>query len=389
MNKGKKIGLLLALGTNYGALLQSYATQQIIKKMGYETSIIMYRRDKLDLFRHGITGIIFLIISKLRGDDNKKPIQQLDELHKENKRRRTDVQKRFIKERFTDIIYFTNHSKLVDYASSLDAVVLGSDQSWLPHSMIGSKGSFEFVPKGVRRVSYATSLGVSEYPKYCWSQARKVWKKMDYISVREEQGKKIIQEICGNIPVQVVCDPTYLFTKEEWGEFIPVKLLEEEKYILCYFLGNDKRLFDLARRFSRLKGLKLLSILTCEVASEGDDSFPDRLITGATPEDFVNYIRGAEYILTDSFHGLAFSVINEKQFYLFYPQRDYLAQSRNSRLDNIIKMWGLEDRLITENDIDWVPNKVCDIDYELVTQKVHSKRDESIEYLKNALTFND
>lgn len=389
MDKKKKIGLLLALGPNYGALLQSYATQQVLLKKGFETSIIKYKGSRRDILRQGLTGIVFYIRSHFKKESNSKPKQQLDELHLSNKKARRMAQEVFVRERFVNLKTFTDYGKLVDYTSSLDAVMIGSDQSWLPVSMISSTSSFEFVPKGVRRVSYATSLGVSEYPKYCWRQARKVWKRMDYISVREEQGKRIINEICGNIPVQVVCDPTYLFTKAEWQEFIPVKRLEEEKYILCYYLGTNKRLFDIARRIAKAKKQKLLSILTCEVATEGDDSFADRLITGASPEDFVNYIRGAELVLTDSFHGVAFSVINEKQFYLFYPQRDYLAQSRNSRLDNIVRMWGIEDRLITDIDREWETISLEVVDYQDVIPRVLSKRKESLEYLDKALTFYD
>lgn len=389
MTKKRKVGMLLALGTNYGALLQSYATQQILVKSGYETSIITYRGSRRDILRQGLTGILFYINSHLKNEKNKKPVQKLDTIHEENRQGRIKVQKQFIKEKFANIHSFSSHKDLVRYASSLDAVLIGSDQTWLPISMISCTSSFEFVPKGVRRVSYATSLGVSEYPKYCWKQARKVWKRMDYISVREEQGKKIINEICGDIPVQVVCDPTYLFSKTEWEEFIPIERLESDKYVLCYFLGTDRKLFDVARNFARAKKLKLLSILTCEVAVEGDDSFPDRLITGASPEDFVNYIRGAEYVLTDSFHGVAFSIINEKQFFLFYPQRNYLAQSRNSRLDNVIKMWDVEDRLITDKDIRWKDIKIDEINYEEVRARVSSKRKESLEYLKKALKFDD
>lgn len=389
MKNKKRIGLLLALGPNYGALLQSYATQQLLINMGFETSIITYQGDRRDVFRNGLTGFVFYVVSQFKRDKNKRPKQILDALHQDNRNNRIKAQKVFIKERIRGIRNFTNHTDLVKYASSLDVVMIGSDQSWLPNSMISITGSFEFVPKGTRKISYATSLGVSEYPKYCWRQARKVWKRMDYISVREEQGKKIINDICGDIPVQVVCDPTYLFTKLEWEQLIPVKRLEEEKYVLCYFLGTDKKLFEVARNFAKSKGLRLLSILTCEVAVEGDASFPDRLITGATPEEFVNFIRGAEYILTDSFHGLAFSVINEKQFYLFYPQREYLAQSRNSRLDNIIKMWGLEDRLILDKNIDWGKFETMDINYKDVTPKVLSKRNESLEYLQKALNTHD
>lgn len=385
----KKVGLLLAQGTNYGALLQSYATQQIVKKLGFETCILNYRSSRNDIFKNDIGIIWHLINTRFSKRNNKKPIQKLDELHRLNKDSRKKAQEKFLLERFENRLFFDDYNELNIFCKQLCAVLIGSDQSWLPGSMFNVMPSMRFVPNGTRRISYSTSLGVSEYPRYCWKTARKVWEKMDFLSVREEQGKEIIRQICGDIPVQVVCDPTYLFTKQEWEEMIPVNRLENEKYVLCYFLGTDTDLFRIARSFVKAKGLKLISILTCEVCSEGDADFADKTIIGASPEDFVNYIRGAEYILTDSFHGTAFSVINEKQFFLFYPKREYLKQSRNSRLDNIVNMWNLGDRLIKDKNINWDSIDIAPIDYSLTTKIVMNKRNESLDFITKALLFND
>lgn len=112
--------------------------------------------------------------------------------------------------------------------------------------------SLRFAPKGVRRISYATSLGVSSYPKHCWNSARDMWKHMDYISVREEQGAKIIREICGNkVEAKVVVDPTYLMTKEQWEDVIPPKRMTDKKYVFCYFLGEDIHAKQCAKRYAK------------------------------------------------------------------------------------------------------------------------------------------
>lgn len=385
----RKVGLLLAQGTNYGALLQSYATQESVRRLGFETIVVNYSSSRRDLLRTELEVFIYILKSHFGKKRDKKPVQKFDEVHKKNIEGRKAAQKKFLDERFHNRTLFKDYNSLINFGKTLSAVLVGSDQSWLPGTLFGVVRSFRFVPQSVRRISYSTSLGVSEYPRYCWRNARKVWNSIDYLSVREEQGKKIIKQVCGDIPVSVVCDPTYLLTKEEWQELIPLECLEEEKYVLCYFLGTDTKLFEVARNFANAKGLKLLSILTCEVATDGDSTFADRLITGASPEDFINLIRGAEYVLTDSFHGTAFSVINEKQFFLFYPKRDYLKQSRNSRLDNIVKMWGIEDRLITNKDIDWETAEINQIDYSIVTQRVLAKRKESLVFLTKALTFDD
>ena len=140
----------------------------------------------------------------------------------------------------------------------------------------------------------------------------------------------------------------------------------ETGYVLCYFLGDNDMIKEYAKRFADGKNLRLVSILSNECNSD-DSQFADEILIGKSPEEFVNLIRNADFVLTDSFHGLAFSVINEKQFYIFYRNRTDVKQSRNSRIDNIVKIWGLEERLIKE------PEKMIFkddlIDYSIVTKK--------------------
>ena len=247
---------------------------------------------------------------------------------------------------------------------------------------IGNYTTLRFVPENMNKISYATSLGVSKYPYYCRSSAAQFWKRMNHISVREEQGKKIIQDIC-NVPVEVVVDPTYLLTKEKWEELLPKKQVIDGKYILCYFLGNTLEHKKLAREYADKSGVKLVSILSTESVSSIDISYADEVITGKGPEDFINLVRGAECIMTDSFHGLAFSVINNKQFYVFYRTKIGSKNSRNSRIDNILKMWGLESRLVlNEATIDDFDKNL--INYEIVNKKIDQKRQFSMDYLINA-----
>lgn len=115
-----------------------------------------------------------------------------------------------------------------------------------------------------------------------------------------------------------------------------------------------------------------------------DFSYCDEAIQGASVQDFVNLIRGAECLFTDSFHGLAFGVINEKQFYVFYRRRDDAKQSRNSRIDNILRTWNLSERLITDEDRTW-SNDYPVIDYKSVSKTLSVLRAESLEWLRNAL----
>ena len=228
-------------------------------------------------------------------------------------------------------------------------------------------------------------MGVQSYPNYAKKPAAEFWKKIDYLSVREEQAKNVIQSIC-NVPVEVVADPTYLFTTEQWMEMIPSEKVIEDKYILCYFLGGDIDIKNYAKKFSKEKKIRLVSIMSDE--SESDDTtYADQVLYGKTPEEFINLIRNAEYILTDSFHGVAFSVINQKQFYVFYRKRIDTKESRNSRIDNIVRIWGLQNRLINNPKSAEIGDSR--IHYTKVNEKRMDFRENSLKFLANALNVEE
>lgn len=387
----KKIGLVLSYKeTNYGAQLQAYATQVMVEKLGHNTEIIDYFPKKGD--RHVVLcrGLIrFLYEQFFFKRRAKKHTSSNDPVFLKNKQERIEQYHLFIERRLHNIVKVSGYTELANRGKNYDAVLIGSDQKWTPGFSFGNVNSLRFVPNNVRRISYATSLGVSEYPKYCWASAKKAWKRIDFLSVREQQGADIIKQVCGpDTPVQVVVDPTYLMTKSQWEDLIPVEKKSEQKYVFCYFLGNDDTSKQIARRFADEKKLKLVSVLSKESYSPIDQTYADEIVIGNTPEDFINWIRGAEYVFTDSFHGTAFSVINEKQFFIFYRKRAE-ATSRNSRIDNILGKWGLKNRLVLPGvqDVDLAALK--DIDYEKVTKLVGQEREKSLAFLKEALHFDD
>lgn len=382
----QNIGLVIAFkGTNYGMHLQGYATQQILESWGYKTTIIDYKHKKLNLVRFDI-GLIPHIINQRINNLRKKNIQSVSSnLHVDNIKQRKIASLNFQNEMLKNIQTVYGYKALKEFAKSCDSVLIGSDQMWLPGVSFGNFLSLRFVPDEINKISYATSLGVSSYPRYLYRSSRIMWNRINYLSTREEEGKNVIKTICPNKNVKVVADPTYLLTKEEWLEKIPSKKIVEGKYILCYFLGNNINSLESIKRYSKFKGVKLVSILSNESCCSIDTTFCDELITGASVQDFVNLIRGAECIFTDSFHGLAFSVINEKQFYVYYRKRDDAKESRNSRIDNILRTWEIQDRLITNDNICWEEFKENPINYEKVSKIVSSFRTESLNWLKNAL----
>lgn len=380
-----KVGLCLAFkGTNYGMLLQAYATQQIVESYGFDTEIIDYRSGKNKGIKPSFAAIhvaITKILDKVLARKKRINIETYDEMHIRNDNERKESSKSFSDKYLHNIVKCNGITELKEKSKEFYAVLVGSDQLWLPDMAVTNFYTLRFAAPGVRRISYATSLGVSSYPNYAKKAAGDYWKEIDFLSVREEQGREIIQSIV-DIPVDIVADPTYLLTREEWLERIPKRKIVDDGYILCYFLGKTDKFVGFAKRFAKSKNLRLVSILSNECNSD-DFSVFDEVLIGKGPEEFINLIRNASYVLTDSFHGLAFSVINEKQFYIFYRNRPEVKQSRNSRIDNIVKLWGVQDRLIADPENAPVTNNT--IDYEIVDGKVDSFRKDSIHFIEFAL----
>lgn len=382
----KKIGLILAYqGVNYGMLLQAYATQRFIERQGFKTEILEYTRTSYKHIRFTPWLLVYVadkILKKIKKNKQKRT-EILDETHRKNISDRKSISNKFIESKLTNRRVIKGIEALETAGKEYDGVLIGSDQMWPPDAAFSNFTSLRFVPDSTNKISYATSLGVSAYPYYCRSSAAQFWKRINHLSVREEQGKRIIQDIC-KIPVEVVVDPTYLFTRDEWKELIPNQQIVTVDYILCYFLGATKEHKELARKFAEKKGLKLVSILSTESVSDIDLSYADEIITGKGPSDFINLIRNASYVLTDSFHGVAFSVINNKQFYVFYRTKVGSKNSRNSRIDNILNMWNLQDRLVL-NDATVDMFASADINYDHVNELVARKRNHSVSFLINAL----
>ena len=381
--ESRGIGLCLAFkGANYGALLQSFATQYELEKRGIYTEILDYTRGKTNKYIFSPEAFLFLSAKKvytvLDAKFGKK--EQLDEVHLRNKAERAEIGRDFCRRRLHNVVAVNGYEELTEHAKSYKAVMVGSDQMWPPDVSFSNYLSLMFVPEGVRRISYATSTGVEKYPWYVYRQAKKFLNKIDFLSVREQKGYEIIKKITGR-EAKIVCDPTYLISKAEWEELIEKKEVVKSGYVFCFFLGRNAKMKKLARKYAEEHNLRLVCILSNEVC-EDDTLYIDEVLTGQTPEDFINLIRHAECVFTDSFHAFTFSIINEKEVYVSYRVKKGV-RPRNQRIDNIVKRFNVENRLVKDPD-----NYVFDtqnIDYTRVAVALESFRNESIEFLERAI----
>ena len=380
---------------NYGSVLQSLALNNFLEKLGCEVNVIPFKdtagtKEKLDILFDLKLPKLFdpeIVKRKIQEKKARKTATDIDEEYVEGVKLREHAYDRFLKSYFNVPERVLNRDELAGFVENSDAVVVGSDQLWTPHDILIGYHTLNFVPKGVKRVSYATSFGVKELPTtHIKRKAKDFLSKMDEISVREIQGKKIIENLGVVKKVNVVVDPTMLLTQEEWSMIIPSTRIVKEKYIFCYFLGNNPEHRKFANRIKEQFGLSIVALQHMDEYVVGDREFADKVLYDIDPGQYVSLIRDAELILTDSFHGSVFSVLYHKNFFVMNRHKDGEVRSTNSRIDTFCKLLNLEKRHLTGNLMAYPEDRILqDINYDSVDKRLYDSRNDSIAFLKNAL----
>lgn len=382
----KKIGLAVCYDTkNFGSQLQVLATVKEIESLGFETEIIRYKKKLTPKFLVQSIPRVFnpyFISGKRNGRKKKKEIQAYPKIAEKVavRNKRFDS---FVNQYFSNILSdpYNGWENLVSGVSDVyDAFLCGSDQLWLPSNLGSHFYTLEFAPDKKNKIAYATSFGVSEIPLYQKKRTAKYLKRFQFLSTREIAGSKIIEELTGK-PAKVVCDPTLLFDSEQWMRLIPDKKIIDEPYVFCYFLGTNMDHRKAAEAFRQKTRLKLVTCPFLDNFVEYDREFGDIQLFDMDAADFVNLIRHAEYVLTDSFHGTVFSILNHKRFLTFNRFTEGV-NSRNSRIDSLCELLGLKARRYAGR-IDSVED---DIDFLTVDSKLIKLRSSSEKFLEDALS---
>lgn len=380
-----KVGLAVCYDTkNFGSQLQVLATIRKIEDLGYNTEIIRYKKKLTPTFVLQTIPRIFnvsFIKSKLRSKNKERMIGKYPDIAR-NVSVRNNRFNKFVE------TYFTNLSKpycgwenlVRESKKNYDLFLCGSDQLWLPNNLGSHFYTLEFAPDNKPKISYATSFGVSSIPKGQKKATGRYLSRFQYLSTREQAGQKIIEELIGK-KAKVVCDPTLLFDAEGWRKMIPAKSLLAEPYVFCYFLGTNEAHRRAAKEFREKTGLKLVTCPFLDNFVKSDVTFGDVQLFDMDAADFVNLIRHAEYILTDSFHGSVFSILYRKKFMTFNRFSASEKDSRNSRIDTLCTLLGLSDRRFA-GDVMSVQNE---IEYDLVEKRLNKLRDSSARFLADAL----
>ena len=356
---------------NYGSLLQSYATQKVIEEMGFESEIINYTRYEeryKNLVNTLIKGkkwdknIITRIIYKMIQEPNYTKMYRKFEKYRKN----------FLKE---SKLEYGNLQELKDNIPEADVYCSGSDQIWGKIGTVEYDEAYflKFIEDRTKRcIAYSSSFGKEEIDGSLEKNINKLLKNYSDILVREDTAKSILKKH-GIENVEQVLDPTLLLNKEQWSNLANKVKNKQKKYILVYQLHDNKSFDKYAKEFSKKTGLKLLRISPSiyHITRSG------KLIYLPNQYEFLSLFQNAEYVLTDSFHATVFSIIFNRKFV------DILPGKTSTRITSILKLTGLQDRILTKYDDFSFINK--NIDFSECNTIIENERKRSIELLKKAI----
>lgn len=367
-------------------MLQAYATVNLIEKMGIDYELIRYEKDlSLSQKIRFVPRLLnrYLLNDKKEAFIKRKGMKAHPDIAKYDALRKKEFLKfreaRFLK--FSPV--YRGYAQLCAGAEKYSAVMVGSDQLWSPAGLPTNYYNLMFVPDGIRKLSYASSFGTKHIPWYQKKRTATYLNRIEHISMRENSGKDIVRELTGR-DVPVVLDPVLMFDKAGWEDLIKPEREIEEKYVFAYFLGKNPDYRRAVTEAARSMGCKIAVLRHMDQYIEEDESFGDIALYDVDPARFLNLLRGAECVFTDSFHGSCFSIIHQKQFVIFKRYSDAAKHSKNSRIESLCGNLGLTDRIYT--DPDNLREQINhSIDYAEPNQKLSALYDLSYAYLKEAL----
>lgn len=321
----KKIGIITIIdNNNYGNRLQNYAVQETLKKFNqYEIETIKNEprlNKKVSKFKYFLKWIKS-ILAKLKNMTNSSlRKEKFLEFNRENIK--------FSKKRFNVF------KKYKDY----EYFIVGSDQVWNP--FFGRLRDFELLnfDTTAKKISFSASFGISKLPEEYIEETKKCLSDFKSISVREDDGEKIIKNMGIEKQVEVLVDPTMMLTTKEWDKVAkkPIQL-KSKRYILNYFLGelSEERKKEINR---------IATENECEVINILDKSSP---FYQTGPSEFLYLEKNAFLICTDSFHSCVFAILYNVPFLVFDREDKY--EKMNSRIDTLLNKFKLENRKYRSN----------------------------------------
>ena len=359
---------------NYGGMLQAYALCSILHfEYSYcqQTAYIRYTKSMPRFYKRVLHLTKKLFYKVFNGMNFLMSVKRKDKFYK-------------FQELCVPHSEVYNTHNISESVAPNDIFIVGSDQIWNP-AWTEDAYFLNFVPDHNGKIAYAASIGANEVKQDFLEHVVPYLRRFDFISVREESAKEILQPYLDQ-EIKVTLDPTLLLPREEWDK-IAVQPTIPQPYIFVYLLGEKRAHRRLIKKFARTLGLKIAFLPHVHFHfNPADCFFADYNLYDVGPAEFVGLVKNAEIVITDSFHGCVFSIIYGRKFWALKRHKDSDPQNMNSRLYTLFRSLGLSDRLIADEDADYDAaylNK--EIDYGKVEKSLDSLRKDSSDFLLNAI----
>ena len=347
-----RIGVMTFLhNDNYGSTLQAWALQKTLHSLGHAVEDIDYRPGKAEKIRN-------LLLS---GNSPKLVLEGM------RKRRASGSRPKGFKEFQAQQMKLSapcaDHTALKKQAEQYDLLMAGSDQVWSP-VWLNPAYFLDFTSKP--KVAYACSLGVKDMPiPRKRRRMAALMKPFRAISVREDAGADIVEKLTGSRPA-VMPDPVMLVEKAQWQQ-IAQRPAGEERYILCYFIGDSPAYWQTVAEAAERMQLPVKVIPMTEAAWQSGYAAAQ-----CAPQEWLGLIDGAEYLITDSFHGATFAAILNRPFEVLRRYREDDPENKNSRVE----------QLLSTLDLPW---KNESPDWQRVNDRLSRVRKQGVEWLERAI----
>ncbi len=351
---------------NYGNRLQNYALTVLLENEGYEVFSGLEIRSKEEWIQNSdkTIGILkslvpFWVYKEL----TKRELSKLEKKRKCDERRKAFVKFTNTYIKVLPLIIIRNNAHLAKILDTyrFDYYIAGSDQVWNP-KFSGKNYEFLTFAPIEKRLSFAASFGVDSIPEKQKNQFATALHEMKYVSVRELQGVAIAHELTGRDDIDLTLDPTLLLEKDKWETIVStVDIKKPIHFIATYFLGE---LPDEIKLFAEEKHLPILKLNNKEQSD----------LYNVSPAGFLSVLHDADYVFTDSFHALAFSIKFHREFYVF-RRKEKGQLNMFSRLDNLLQLLMIKNRIVDEKIVLEEPiscEKWKEIDKYLLSQKTFS-----------------
>lgn len=377
-----KIGILtLPLNSNYGGVLQAFALQTVLKRMGHDVLEVELKKNLRwqypPLWKIPLSfGKRFLFKYIVRRKNQKILLERYE-------RKIYPLLVHDILEFISKYIKQFKVDKFIDCKGKFDVWICGSDQIWRYKYYLFFEGDIANVylkflgDDSCKRIAYAASFGTDnwEYPAKETAECKNWIQKFDAVSVREETGVKLCSTYY-DIKAKHVLDPTMLLSKDDYVDLIEKSDVPKSKgNLFCYILDNTDEKMNVVKNIEKQRHLSSFFM-------NGDcGNWTEDLEKRIQPpvESWLRAFYDSEFIVTDSFHACVFSILFHKQFLVIGNKERGLA-----RIYSLLSMFGLEDRLTSDTGLDI--NRMKTIDYDRVDEILAKHREESRTFLIQALT---